>query len=207
MAGKESGNMENNSSDDAVPGRTEQILCQPCSKFFCEDENKLCCSTCAIVDHRKCHSVVEIQKIDRRSAVVKSKLKVTLQEVQEKAENIVKHAKSSKEQLDQDVKEVSITIRRMRDNVMKMFDDLEVSVAKDAESFKTETLDKLTRKQSNSEKYVADATKSLETIDNQTGDDVGEPLYTGLDFLPDGRLVAVDNKNMKCLIYNEKLEI
>ncbi|XP_053391460.1 uncharacterized protein LOC128554236 [Mercenaria mercenaria] len=32
------------------------------------------------------------------------------------------------------------------------------------------------------------------------------PFYTGLDFLPNGRLVTVDNYNMKCLIYNEKLE-
>ncbi|XP_053391447.1 uncharacterized protein LOC128554222 [Mercenaria mercenaria] len=32
------------------------------------------------------------------------------------------------------------------------------------------------------------------------------PFYTGMDFLPDGRLVTVDNKNKKCLIYNEKLE-
>ncbi|XP_053404874.1 uncharacterized protein LOC128558730 [Mercenaria mercenaria] len=366
MEEKGSGNMEYNSADDAVPGRTEQILCQPCSskdkqtvadvfcltcdefqctecsnvhtthaflrnhklvnakevktkpvsfdmrgldqcdehhkvlEFFCEDENQLCCSTCAIVDHRKCHSVVEIQKIAGSSASESSKLKVKLQEVNEKAEKIVKHAMSSKEKLDQDVKEVSLTIRRMRDDVMKMFDDLEISVAKDAESFKTETFNKLTRKQSDSEKHVADATKSIETIDNvyqngtplqqfilehrikkqvdelssnvdkecqrletvtvsfdfddtlklpplsiadyvpgqltlkyfvpeavkplipldpivkltmitsidlkQTGDDAKEPLYKGLDFLPDGRLIAVDNKNRKCLIYNEKLE-
>ncbi|XP_053392211.1 zinc-binding protein A33-like [Mercenaria mercenaria] len=366
MAEKGSGNMENNSSDDAVSGRIEQVLCQPCSsndkqtvadvfcstcdefqctecsnvhtthaflrnhklvkakevktkqiafdmkgldqcdehhkvlEFFCEDDNQLCCSTCAIVDHRKCHSVVEIQTMAERSASTSSKLKIKLQEVREKAEKIVKDAKSSKEQLDQDVKEVSLKVRRMRDDVMKMFDDLEVSVTKDAESFKTETLDKLTKKQSDNEKHIADATKSLETVDNvhqngtpsqqfilelrmkrqvdelssnvdkecqrlesvvvsfdfdetlklpplsisdcvpgqltlkysvpetvkplipldpivrltmitsidlkQTGDDVEKPLYSGLDFLPDGRLIAVDNQNKKCLIYNEKLE-
>ncbi|XP_053388227.1 uncharacterized protein LOC123555176 [Mercenaria mercenaria] len=33
-----------------------------------------------------------------------------------------------------------------------------------------------------------------------------EPFYSGLDFLPDGRLVTVDNYNCRCLIYNEKLE-
>ncbi|XP_045201733.2 E3 ubiquitin-protein ligase TRIM9-like [Mercenaria mercenaria] len=366
MAEKGCGNKEKTRSDDAVPGRTEQILCQPCSskdkqtvadvfcstcdefqctecsnvhtthaflrshklvnakefktipvsfdmkgtdrcgqhkktlKFFCEDANQLCCSTCAIVDHRKCHSVVEIQKIAERSASTSSKLKASLQDIREKAETVVKYTKSSKEQLNQDVKEVSLKIRKMRDNVMKMFDDLERSVAKDAESFKTETFDKLTKKQSDSEKHIADVTKSLETIDNvqqhgtpsqqfilahimnkrvdelssnvdkecqrletvtvsfdfdetlklpplsisdyvpgqltlkysvpealkpitqvepvvkltkitsidlkQTNEDIGEPLYTGLDFLPDGRLVAVDNRNKKCLIYNEKLE-
>ncbi|XP_053403332.1 uncharacterized protein LOC128558382 [Mercenaria mercenaria] len=33
-----------------------------------------------------------------------------------------------------------------------------------------------------------------------------QPLLTGMDFLPDGRLAAVDNFNKKCLIYNKKLE-
>ena len=40
----------------------------------------------------------------------------------------------------------------------------------------------------------------------QSEDDEKEPLYSGIDFLPDGRLVAVDNQNKKCLVYNEKLE-
>jgi DNA-binding beta-propeller fold protein YncE len=40
----------------------------------------------------------------------------------------------------------------------------------------------------------------------KTEDDIGEPLYSGIDFLPDGRLVVVDNRNKKCLVYNEKLD-
>ncbi|XP_053392215.1 uncharacterized protein LOC128554906 [Mercenaria mercenaria] len=269
-------------------------------KFFCEDENQLCCSTCAIVDHRKCHSVVEIQKIAGRFTLGRSSIQARLLEVREKAKNAVENTKSSIEQLDQGVNAISLKIRRMQDDVNKMFEDLKVSVAKDTKLFKTETLDTLARKQSNSEKNLVDARNSLETIGSvhqngtpsqqfimeqkmrkkadelssnvdkecqklesmtilfdfdecfklpplpiseyvpgqltlkysipeaikpitrvepivmftkktsidleQTGDDVKEPLYTGLDFLPDGRLVAVDNKNMKCLIYNEKLE-
>jgi hypothetical protein len=47
----------------------------------------------------------------------------------------------------------------------------------------------------------------LASIDLKQGDgDVEEPLYLGLSFLPDGRLVAVDNPNKKCLVYNQKLE-
>ncbi|KAH3803795.1 hypothetical protein DPMN_132063 [Dreissena polymorpha] len=41
---------------------------------------------------------------------------------------------------------------------------------------------------------------------HKTGDDVKEPFLTGLDFLPDGRLVAVDNNNKKCIILNERLQ-
>jgi hypothetical protein len=47
----------------------------------------------------------------------------------------------------------------------------------------------------------------LNSIDlKQKEEDVQEPMYGGIDFLPDGRLVAVDNYNKKCLVYNEKLE-
>ncbi|KAH3803643.1 hypothetical protein DPMN_131909 [Dreissena polymorpha] len=41
---------------------------------------------------------------------------------------------------------------------------------------------------------------------HKTGDDKEEPLLSGLDFLPDGRLVAVDNYNWKCIILNERLQ-
>ncbi|XP_060564782.1 uncharacterized protein LOC132723992 [Ruditapes philippinarum] len=269
-------------------------------KFFCEDENQLCCSTCAVVEHRKCHSVVDILKVAERSTYGSSTLKVKLEEVRQKANNIVDSIVSSKEKLDEDAKEIPVKIRRMRDEVMKMFDESEISVVKDVQSFQKETLEKLTLKQSQNEKYLADITTCLEIIDNvyqngtmvqqfiieqklkndanvlhknvgaeckglepitvtfdfdetlkipplpvtdyvpgqltlkcclskeantivpvkktmiltpvnsidlkQKGDDVKEPLYAGIDFLPDGRLVAVDNKNKKCLVYNEKLE-
>ena len=29
-------------------------------KFFCKDDNEMCCSTCAIIGHRNCKSVIEI---------------------------------------------------------------------------------------------------------------------------------------------------
>ncbi|KAL4240818.1 hypothetical protein ACF0H5_001606 [Mactra antiquata] len=41
----------------------------------------------------------------------------------------------------------------------------------------------------------------------QSADDVKEPFYTGIDFLTDGRLVAVDKQNGKCLIYDENLNV
>ncbi|XP_053404901.1 E3 ubiquitin-protein ligase TRIM38-like [Mercenaria mercenaria] len=150
-------NSVKNSSYDAVPGRKEQILYQPCSRkdlqtttdvfcsecdeyqcnecskahtvyafmknhklvnatkvkskiiffdmkgmdnceqhgklliFFCEDENQLCCSTCAKMDHR---NAIEVQKIAGKSRSVCSKLKRKLEEVKSKVEMIVKHTES-----------------------------------------------------------------------------------------------------------------
>ncbi|XP_060580970.1 uncharacterized protein LOC132737657 [Ruditapes philippinarum] len=262
-------------------------------EFFCEDEDQLCCSTCAIVDHRKCHSVVEVQKIAGMFTSQGSSLKGKWQEVKENAEHVVKSIISAKGQVQLDAKEIPGTIRRKRDRVIEMFEDLEASVVKKVEEFKTETIAQLDKKQSKNEEYVADATQNLETINNvykngtsvqqfivekkmqedvnnlftkvnaecqaletvvisfkfddkldmsllptssyvpgqltlkleplktlspmkltpvisidlkQNEDEPNEPLYAGLDLLPDGRLIAVDSNNKKCLVYNEKLE-
>ncbi|XP_060584041.1 uncharacterized protein LOC132740202 [Ruditapes philippinarum] len=266
-------------------------------EFFCEDEKKLCCSTCAIVNHRKCHSVVEIEKIAGNITSPISTLGEKLKEAKEAAESVARHIRSSKDQLAQDIKEMHLKVRRMRDEVMRMFDDIEDFVAKRAKTIQRETLQNLTKKQTRNEKHVADVTLCLETIESifkngtsaqkyiaelkmennvnalcrnikeecqnletvnisfhfdetfklpplpiteyvpgqlqlklnlqedvnsvdkamilkpvsiidlkKTGDDIDEPFNRGIDFLPDGRLVAVDNINKKCLVYNDKLE-
>ncbi|XP_053391451.1 uncharacterized protein LOC128554227 [Mercenaria mercenaria] len=36
-------------------------------------------------------------------------------------------------------------------------------------------------------------------------DDADVPFFTGIDYLPDGRLVVADYNNRKCLVFNEKL--
>jgi hypothetical protein len=243
---------------------------------------------------------VEIQKVVERKTYRGSTLKNKLQEMRQKANIIVDSIVSSKAKLDEDITEMPIKIKRMRDEVIKMFDELEISVVKHVEMFQNETLKKLTMKQSQTKKYLADIATCLETIDNvyQNGSlvqqfiveqkmkndvnvlhtNVGaechdletvtvtfdfdetlklpplpitdyvpgqlsvkfclsetakviapvnkamrttlvnsidlkqkrskekEPLYAGIDFLPDGRLVAVDNKNEKCLVYNERLK-
>ncbi|KAL4224300.1 hypothetical protein ACF0H5_017755 [Mactra antiquata] len=41
----------------------------------------------------------------------------------------------------------------------------------------------------------------------KTGDDLEEPFYSGFSFLPDGRLVVLDNFNSKCLIYDVNLNV
>ncbi|XP_060585372.1 zinc-binding protein A33-like [Ruditapes philippinarum] len=135
-------------------------------KFFCEDDNQLCCSTCAILYHRKCQSILEIQKVAKRVFLKSSQLKNKFENVRQKTEIIGNIIDSSKEKLGKDVKQIPDKIRQMRDKEMKMFDELKISVVKDVESFKKETLENLTIKQSRTEKYLADIRTCLETIDN-----------------------------------------
>ncbi|XP_060577126.1 uncharacterized protein LOC132734409 [Ruditapes philippinarum] len=266
--------------------------------LFCEAEKKLCCSTCAIVDHSKCHSVVEVEKLAGKMTSPSSSLEEILQEAKENAENIARDIISSKDQLVQDVEEIQAIIREMRDEVVKMFEELEVSIVKRAKTLQKEKLGDLEKKQSQNERHFANVTAYLEAIHSiyksgtptqkfiaeqkiekdanvicrdvneecqnfqtmtisfdfdeqlnlppesisdfvpgqltlkyhelenvngvnkvkiltqvssfdlkKTDDDIEEPFITGLDFLPDGRLVAVDNNNMKLIVYDEKLEV
>ncbi|XP_052783105.1 uncharacterized protein LOC128219337 [Mya arenaria] len=46
--------------------------------------------------------------------------------------------------------------------------------------------------------------KTMEPV--KTADDQKEPFVTGLDFLPDGRIVSVDNYNWKCFILSDTLK-
>ncbi|XP_052763958.1 uncharacterized protein LOC128205934 [Mya arenaria] len=47
----------------------------------------------------------------------------------------------------------------------------------------------------------------LKTMDlMKTGDDKYQPYMTGMDFLPDGRIIAVDNCNWKCFILSDSLK-
>ncbi|XP_060578651.1 uncharacterized protein LOC132735686 [Ruditapes philippinarum] len=265
--------------------------------FFCEDENKLCCSTCAIVDHSKCHGVVEVEKIAGKMMSPSSSLEEILQGAIECVEAIARHTVTSKDRLAQDVEEIQAKIKKMRDEVVKMFDELEVNIVKRAKSLQKETLGNLEKKQSQIEKHLAYVTGYLETLHSiyknrtptqkfiaeqkmenevnvvcrnvneecqnfktvtisfdfdgqltlpprsitdfvpgqltlkyherenvnavnkvttltqvssielkKTGDDTEKTFVTGINFLPDGRLVVMDHFNKKLIVYNENLE-
>ncbi|XP_060578652.1 tripartite motif-containing protein 66-like [Ruditapes philippinarum] len=265
--------------------------------YFCEDENKLCCRTCAIVDHRACKSIAEVGKIIGKMTSSSSDLDDILQEAKDNAEDIARDIITSKDQLVQDVQEIHAKIREMRDEVMRMFVELEVAIVKRAKTLQKETLDNLEKKQLQIEKHLHRVTAYLETVQSifetgtptqkfiaeqkmgnevnfvcrnvneecqnfqtmtisfdfdeqlnlppksitdfvpghltlkyhsreivnavnkvmtltpgssiglkKTGDDFEQPFFSGIDFLSDGRLVAVDNNNKKFLVYNEKFE-
>ena len=81
-------------------------------------------------------------------------------------EIIINDVVSSMKKLNDDVKEIPIKIREMQDEVNKLFDDLEESVVGNAESIQAGTLEMLTKKQSQNEKYLADIQSYQDTVDD-----------------------------------------
>jgi hypothetical protein len=95
------------------------------------------------------------------NSLIKEKLLAS----KEMAEGIIKQIMSSKK-IDEDVNKIPETINQVRDEVIRMFDDLEVSIAKRAKSFQEETLKKRTIKQLQTENYLSGVKICLETIDS-----------------------------------------
>jgi hypothetical protein len=265
-------------------------------EFYCEDEHKLCCSSCAIIKHRKCHEVVEISDIAAKNNVEKEKsLLSRIKELQLQSVNIDFFFDQKEKELDRKLKEIDDNMVIEQDKIINMLKESRARVLKEAmvlrdrateqyTSYKMQCQDikksmvlsfkriDIARKFGTSAQlFIAlheeetklteetakcdDFFKQLEYLDvtsenantsscfeevkqcelrsqdikidaNQIPDhriikmekvksvdlkssleNESEPLYTGLDFLPNGGLIAVDNANKKIVVMNEDLEI
>ncbi|XP_053395699.1 tripartite motif-containing protein 66-like [Mercenaria mercenaria] len=73
-------------------------------KFFCMDDRKLCCSTCAIIEHRKCFCVDEIKKNIASDQSDINTLKVNINNLKQRSEAAVRYSIHSEKNLQEQVK-------------------------------------------------------------------------------------------------------
>ncbi|XP_053404908.1 uncharacterized protein LOC128558749 [Mercenaria mercenaria] len=263
-------------------------------QFLCNDHDKLCCGACAIINHRDCNNVMEIQKVAVVSEEASMEVRSRLVCAKELCDSAVMHWNSTEISLRDSVKCLPEKINHIRAQMNKKFDDLLQDVEEDSATFMKLQLDKGNESRSNCnvftksfqtslkfldevslhgtviQKFVAQheikeqvkivqelveqTCNQLETADisfrlNETSTlkgitegmeslgilntetskvtidhvrgykpvklelitfidlkkskgDEREPLLTGMDFLPDGRLIAVDNFNATLLVFN-----
>ncbi|KAH3807227.1 hypothetical protein DPMN_135562 [Dreissena polymorpha] len=186
-------------------------------EFYCEDHDKLCCSTCVLM-HRKYDHVYEIASVAEEKYQT---LKKTLKIMESATDNIIADCKTSENKLNYWIADISMTIDKvdeMKHRINKLIDQKNNKAYIEASSFKAEELKRIQTTQASftappssedsSDLFQELTLQQLVSVDlkQAEGDEV-EPLITGLDFMPDGRLIAVDNHNMKCLIFNERLQI
>lgn len=92
-------------------------------EFVCEDDNTLCCSMCAVYNHKGCRVLVDIQK--RAMEEDPSKFKEELLEIQTKLNLASKHFVVEGEKLTLQVAEVQDQLRNIREHLLQSFDQLE----------------------------------------------------------------------------------
>ncbi|XP_053404906.1 uncharacterized protein LOC128558747 [Mercenaria mercenaria] len=104
-------------------------------EFLCNDHDKLCCSTCAIINHRTCDSVVEIQNIAVVSEETGMEIRSRLLGAKELCKSVVMHWNLFKISLRDTVKALPEKINNIRAQMNKKFDDLLHDVEKDSATF------------------------------------------------------------------------
>lgn len=265
-------------------------------EFYCVDEHKLCCSSCAIIKHRKCHDVVEISDIAEKNNTEKEKsLLKRMNELVMKSNNIDYFFDKKEKELDKQLDEIDKNMKNEEERIIKILKESRERVMKEANNLRNTTIERyklyrthcddikrsmndafhrvdiaqqygtsvqlfialheeegrlaretiksveyfnkvkylnITAENANTSSYFEeikqcelknedieiDAThipdcrivkiqKERSVNLKPTSENEPEPLYTGLDFLLDGRLVAVDNANKKFVVMNEALEI
>lgn len=106
-------------------------------EFICEDHDHLCCSTRAIVGHRKCHSVVEIEQRASSGVPEITALRQDLLTTTEKAKAICQNVSIKRSKFANDADNVRTQIQTMKENVEKMFKRWESLVEKKHSCFST----------------------------------------------------------------------
>jgi hypothetical protein len=114
---------------------------QKLMEFFCEDEKMPCCGKCAIVSHRKCHHVVEIEKTKELKNLDLLNIQREFLEMEDKFKKIAHHLESSKDKFLKDALEITDKIQRMQDKVNEMFENLKQTVSKDITKFQKQAFD------------------------------------------------------------------
>lgn len=95
-------------------------------KFFCKDEDKLCCSTCAIIAHRACKGLVELSEIATglNITVQGSVLAKQISELEKRMKNSEAHFVAESKKLTVSGSELIDRIRQLNDQVNQRFEEI-----------------------------------------------------------------------------------
>ncbi|KAL4216676.1 hypothetical protein ACF0H5_024399 [Mactra antiquata] len=259
-------------------------------EFYCQQDDTLLCSTCAITSHRKCENIVDIQSMDGQGRC--DKLKNELVAAINSTNQVTELLDDADSRLSDDIRALSDKLKDMKARIIQIFDDFTDEILTHASVYSKSTKDDLAKKKVKCETQIQSMKKTVRTLDSimstgtpaeqfiterrmlddvhnavkdatsiheelsridihclfedqvkkfksklesefnsesfnisyylsnssklefvrsielkATSDNLEEPLYSGLSFLPDNRLVAVDNLNKKCLIYDVNLNV
>jgi hypothetical protein len=121
---------------------------------------------------------------------------ILLQSLEEKVRHLDDKIKTHQEQMS--YSDITFSVDKMVNIVL---DDANLSFGKLIENEVKPVVSDLT----DSRKVKLRKIVILDVLTSRS--DEKQPLYSGMDFLPDGRLALVDNANWKCLILSRKLEV
>ena len=134
-------------------------------KFYCEEDDQLCCGTCAFLDHRKCDTVEDIDTYARISSLSTDDLAENLIHLQNTAIRYQNHIQDQLKDLNSQDEKIEGRIHALQYKVNEMFDTLLQNVVKEGNNVNEEINIAITEKQRKCRTMYAEIEDILKYLD------------------------------------------
>lgn len=133
-------------------------------KFFCKSDGKLCCSTCAIIEHKNCSLMEEIQNIEIKEINGDADIRIRLGNWLEKCSEAVKHWTDEEEHLKTKLQVLKDRLTGIKASVTKKLDAFEEDMMQQATSVSELKKAEFHHNRSNTEESVSLLERRLDMI-------------------------------------------
>ncbi|KAL4216764.1 hypothetical protein ACF0H5_024487 [Mactra antiquata] len=133
-------------------------------EFYCQQDDALLCSKCAITSHRKCENIADIVSMDGSGgcATLKNELVGAIDTTKQDTELL----DDAEERFAADIRSLPDKLNVMKSQVIKIFDDFVDAVKKDASVYKFNTKADLAKKKAKCDANMKAIKKTMATIDS-----------------------------------------
>ncbi|KAL4216625.1 hypothetical protein ACF0H5_024348 [Mactra antiquata] len=132
--------------------------------FYCQQDETLLCSNCAITNHKMCGTVVGIERMNGndRCAKLRDKLVAAIHSTKQDTELIDETDKC----LSDDTLALQDKLKDTKARIMQIFDDFTYAILTDASAYRDKTKEDLARKKGRCETKIKSLEKTLTTIES-----------------------------------------
>lgn len=135
-------------------------------EFICEDHDLLCCSNCAIADHRTCNKITELRKKSASAPENRDRIKHCLKTAVDRAENLKKHYLELKSDIQKQIKENEAHFEATRKCLIQKLNKTREKLEQEMSLLKVEIDLDVNAKQKIGEDLFASAGENLKMIES-----------------------------------------
>ncbi|XP_045180002.2 uncharacterized protein LOC123539437 [Mercenaria mercenaria] len=134
-------------------------------EFLCTDENVLCCSTCAVVKHRKCDNVIEVSEMASTEKLRQLDVQNEVSGVRNQVLSVSKFLSKSEDLLTSQIKALPDLLEENKHKFVKNFDEFSAKILNDVEKIKQQKFAAISEKKRKCKEIEDKLGAVLKTVD------------------------------------------
>ncbi|XP_045201254.2 E3 ubiquitin/ISG15 ligase TRIM25-like [Mercenaria mercenaria] len=179
----------------------ELDLCKAHNKkieFYCIDEKKLCCSSCAIIKHRKCNEVAEIFEIaEKDNNETKAHMLMQMQSLKMKASSVKSFFQQRGREMESKIESMSQKMQLDHEQIIRMLEETRAKIMADAEEVKQKTLKSFELYYDECDTLISTVDSSVQTLESVQKHGSASQLFIALQ-KQESQLAEEIKKSEKC---------